>query len=271
MSTQPEQVNGLIAAVNALKAYFEGIRESIDAKVVEMRSKVDTFIAAAAANMPVTPNLLADAKHWNHMCGGALNVEQDITTAHGGPFSWFWYSGAEGHGTAKVVSLEQLGANGCERGGDLVKACSEKFYGSDFTVLVLDVTIDSDGHLFVINQGCPTATGWSKGETITQAAAFINVIEATGNIRFAVHSNMPASVTVNQDDVGKGWRYLHNTRMGFGGCHQPNFHSSSSGRMKVAIALPYIGYGNHQGKFIFANSVGRYSHGSDYLPPGRSY
>jgi hypothetical protein len=37
MSTQPEQVNGLIASVNALKAYFEGIRASIDAKVSAMQ------------------------------------------------------------------------------------------------------------------------------------------------------------------------------------------------------------------------------------------
>ena len=44
MSTQPEQVNGLIASVNALKAYFEGIRERIDAKVVAKEAEVDASI-----------------------------------------------------------------------------------------------------------------------------------------------------------------------------------------------------------------------------------
>ena len=30
--------------------------------------------------------------------------------------------------------------------------------------------------------------------------------------------------------------------------------------MKVAVALPYIGFGNHQENFVWAGSVGRYSH-----------
>jgi len=42
----------LIAGYTDLKQYFEGIRGSIDAKVAEMRSKVDAYIVGARGEMP---------------------------------------------------------------------------------------------------------------------------------------------------------------------------------------------------------------------------
>ncbi len=38
--------------------------------------------------------------------------------------------------------------------------------------------------------------------------------------------------------------------------------------MKVALALPYLGTGDHGGAFIYAQSIGRYTHDDDRLPSG---
>ena len=43
MSTQPEQVNGLIAAFNSLKSYFEGIRTSIDEDINRFKNTNPTI------------------------------------------------------------------------------------------------------------------------------------------------------------------------------------------------------------------------------------
>ena len=36
--------------------------------------------------------------------------------------------------------------------------------------------------------------------------------------------------------------------------------------MTVALALPYLGTGDHGGAYIYAQSIGTYTHGGD-LPP----
>jgi hypothetical protein len=265
----PDELTRLIDAVTDLKRYFEKVRDDIEADRKNLSAKVDEYIANAAAYSPVTPNLLEDTKHFSKMCGGKVNEAVDMITAHSAPWNCFLHKGTTGHGTVKVVTIDKIAAEGIPYGGDLTRAVhppggERPFYGTDFKILLFDVTITSNmndgnaGMFYAINQGCPTFTGWNKGEFRTQASLFFNLIEQSGEISFHPHANMPVSVRISKDDVGKGWIYRQAAQNGFGGCHQPHF--IGKGRMKVAIALPYIGYGDHKGRFVWAGSVGRYSH-----------
>ncbi len=264
-----DEITKLIEAVTDLKQYFEQVRDGIEADRKNLAAKVDEYIANTAAYSPVTPNLLQDTKYFSKMCGGKVNEAVDIFAAHAAPWNCFLWSGSQGNGSIKVVSIDKIAAEGIPYGGDLARAVNPPggeppFYGTDFKVLLFDVTITSNsssgeqGRLYVINQGCPTFTGWNKGEFKTEASVFFNLIEQSGEIYFSPHANMPASVAITKDDLGKGWIYRQGAKDGFGGCHQPCF--IGKGHMKVAIALPYIGYGDHKGKFVWAGSVGRYSH-----------
>ncbi|MDU9050629.1 MAG: hypothetical protein Q3M30_17415 [Candidatus Electrothrix sp. Rat3] len=268
-----EQMAKLIDKFTELKQYFEGVRADIEAErkaLQEDRKQLfedlDDYITV---RLPVTPNLLQDTKHFDKICKGEKNKSVEIIAAHSSPWSSRLYDGTQGSGSVKVVTVDQLENEGIPFGGDLARAANSPggerpFYGTDFNVLLLDVTVTADrsngySALFlVLNQGCPTFTGWGKGEFTTQSAVFFNCLDQSGDIVFSPHSNMPASVDVTKEDVGKGWTYRQATRTGFGGCHQPRF--TGKGRMKVAIALPYIGYGDHKGRFVWAGSVGRYSH-----------
>ena len=170
----------------------------------------------------------------------------------------------------EVVTLDRLAEIGAPYGGDLSLACNSELYGADFNLLFLDVeikkTTEKTPVLYLLNHGCPTFTGWNKGKFMTQASVLAIVLSHSGNIRFYPHNNMPARVEVPGSALGEGWKYYHSAKRGFGGCHQPCF--SGEGKMRVAIALPYIGTGNHGGIFVHANSVGRYTHGTDVKTGG---
>lgn len=245
-----------------------------------LNDRFDQFVADSARNMPVTPNLLADAKYWSSLCGGQTDVETEIFAAHiDSKFSLFWYNGGSGAGTLEVVTLDNLSARGIPYGQDLAKATANNppnfaANGSDWRVVLLDVTIQDDGSgavpaLYLLNQGSPKFTGLNVGEFKTQSSGFLNVVEHSGSVSLHWNDNAGPALIAGADDVGAGWVFKHAVRDGFGGSHQPHF--KGAGSMKVAIALPYWGYGDHGGNFIFANSLGRYSHGADRLQDGMDF
>jgi hypothetical protein len=216
--------------------------------------------------MPITPNLLADSYQFSTLCGGKVNTPMHIFDAHTDSlFSTWLYNGTEGSGTVEILTLDKISEHGFGFGGDLHLATNYKeggernYYGSRFRVLLLDVVISKgqnngkNGLFLVLNQGCPYQSGWNKGKVKTESQVFINVLTQKGDIIFSPHSNMPAIVSVGADDVGKGWQFKHSTKMGFGGCHQPAF--LGKGSMKVAIALPYVGTGDHGGNFFWADAI----------------
>ncbi len=250
-------------------------------RAISAASRADTFVAGAKASFPLAPNLLADTRKFATLCGGSVNTEFDIFEAHNGSaWSTHLYNGTKATGKIDVVTLEKLSDKGIAFGGDLDKATNgpdgdTPWHGSDFRVLLLDVKITADqsdgkpARFYVLRQGCPRFTGWRKGEFKTQAACFVNVVTHDGATTFYPSDNMSATLTAGGDLEGDGWTYLHNTRPGWGGCHQPLFEGTGS--MTVALALPYIGTGDHGGAFIYAQSLGRYTHGDDRLPAGVAY
>ena len=237
-------------------------------------------VADAKPAFPLAPNLLADTKKFAKLCGGRANTETEIVAAHqyGSPWRAWRPPAANVEGTLEVVTLPNLAAKGIGFGGDLAKATDARFAGSDFRVVLMDVTIANNARggnseqLVVLAQnsgsGLPFFTGSNKGEFKTQAACFVNVVSHAGNITLRISDRiMPGGdLRVRGNLAGDGWTYLHRAATGWGEGHQCLF--DGDGSMKLALALPYVGTGDHGGAFIYAQSIGRYTHGEDRLPSG---
>lgn len=266
------KIEDINSQLNAKKQEVDAKKQEIDTRLAAKSSAVDAKIQEFQSHHPLTPNILLDTKYFNHI-GSEDNVETEIHAAHKAPWKSFLYNGTEGTGTVKRITLDKLSENGLEP-NSLMKSKAlgspnvhnQSYYGSNYKVLLLDVEITkgqstkpTTGSLFVLSQGCDTHFGWSRGDFITQASCWVNVLECTGNMAFQPSANRSANLVCNASDLGKGWQYKHATRKGWGGCHQPLF--TGIGRMKVAICLPYVGTGNHGNNMIWADSVGHpYTH-----------
>ena len=260
--------------VQDITAHLNQKKQEIDTKLTAKEQAVDAKIASFQKALPLGPNMLSDTKHFAH-----INASQpegtavDVLQSHAAPWSCFYYAGTEGASTLTKLNPSMLAQHGLVPNDEFktralggYRSESNTYYGSDFKVVVLDVEItkgmtsDPDkGQLFVFNQGCPTYTGWSRGEFLTQASCWINVLESTGSLYFVPSYNRSAYIRVDGSDLNKGWQYKRAVQTGWGGCHQPRF--IGLGKMKVAIALPYVGMGDHGDNMIWADSVGHpYSH-----------
>ncbi|NOU49529.1 hypothetical protein HG263_03065 [Pseudoalteromonas sp. JBTF-M23] len=255
--------------------------QEIDSRLAAKEQAVESKIASFQKALPLAPNNLSDTKLFSK-----INSDQDFGTpvdvmqSHSAPWSCFYYQGTEGTATVTKLTNKMLSEHGFEPNNEFHRALgnyrsdNDTYYGSNFRILVFDVdltkgmtTDENLGLLFVLNQGCPTFTGWSKGEFLTQASCWVNVLEQSGSLAFYPSQNRSANIRVSANDVGKGWQYKHATRTGWGGCHQPYFRGL--GKMKVAIALPYVGTGDHGDNMIWADSVGHpYSHTAPALDEG---
>lgn len=254
-------LNQAITAVNDLRHVVDNKIQDIDARVASAQTQVDGFINNARAEFPLAPNLLRDTYQFTGLCGGQVNTPVDIVTAHGAPWGCAWVSGS-GTGTIEVVTKDQFAAKGIGWGGDMALACSSDFYGAYFRAVLLDISFTTSGLFLFMTQGCPAFSGWIRGQFKTQASALVNVLSATGNIVCNVQANAAPTLRADASLVGQGWKYLHATKTGFGGCHQPSFVGDAGSSMRIAIALPYWGTGDHGGNFIYARNGGaqRYTH-----------
>ena len=290
MTTTPEQIAQLIATNTALTQYFQQFRDGLEQQVTEKKAEMDTHMASQLDQMtdmlPLSPNLLADTKYWQCVCGGATNQAVDVWDAlDGHTWSWFWRDG-EGvdhrtsdavidvfSGTLKVVTLDQLANEGCPFGGDLTLAFDEHSGHPNFHVLLLDITLHAPGSLYLLVQNAgakKTFTDINRGEFTTQASALAYVMSHSGDITYDVHGCMAPTVRLKNTHLDQGWQYHHNSKKGFGGGYHPRFFTASAGHMKVAMALPYFGLGDHGGRFIYAQSVGRFTH-DEYVPDGQPF
>lgn len=281
-----EASNDLTATVDNkiqdITAKLDAKRAEVDARLQAKELAVDAKIASFQRALPLAPNALSDTKHFNNICADVPNgTAVDVLTAHAEPWASFFYRGTEGSGTITKLSLSQLSEFGLTPNEDLLRRGlgakyphHESYSGSQYKVLLMDVVLNkgrddkpTEGNLFVLNQGCDRYIGWGKGEFLTQASCWINVLEHTGSLRYLSSTNRSADIFVDGSDVGKGWQYKSNSRTGWGGCHQQCF--IGLGSMKVAIALPYVGTGDHGNNMIWADSVGHpYTHVGPTLNEG---
>jgi len=257
----------------------ESIESRIDTKIAEMDAWKGTtegdLQEKMHTNSPITPNLIADTYQFASLCGGQTNTPMDIIDAHNGSlFAASYYGTPNASVTVEVVTLDQLDAKGIGYGGDLSLATNSTFDGSEFRVLLFHAEVNTDtsnweNHgayiQFLKQNQSELQSGWYKGETATQAQVLVNVIEHSGDIIFKPHDNIGAEINIDGDKVGQGWTFHHSTIHGFNGFNSPSFRHT--GTMTVAIALPYLGYGDNGGKFFWADSIRqakngrfRYSH-----------
>lgn len=245
-------------ASKANETALDTLRVQLVAAEERLRQKADTASTPQFADLPVTPNLIQDTKHFQGVCHGRVGVETPWADAWGGP--WIFYN--SGHGTAvdaasstvevidmtsqamaESAGLWPLGALGASEGGLLMDGNN----GADVRALLLTVrTLPAAAQgaaAGVVTQGCPRYTSWSVGSFTTEVGVFVNILEYTGDIQIHVLANAGAGVLL-KGPVSQGWQYMHNSKPGLGGCHQPMV-ISGEGRMRVAIALPYQSFGNH--------------------------
>ena len=235
---------------------------------------------------PLAPNLLADTKKFATLCGGSTNTMTEIMAAHNGS-SWRAARpsvSAASRGSLEVVTLPNLPGKGIAFGGDLALAAlgpSRNWLGSDFRVALLDVTINEHPgtndvgreDLIVLAQDRDASlfTGLRRGGFRTQASCLVNVVRHSGDITFHIADRiMENPLIAGAGMAGGGWKYLHKASTGWADApHRCLFRGSGS--IRVALALPYIGTGDHGGAFIYAQSIGRYTHGDDRLPAGVNF
>lgn len=131
--------------------------------------------------------------------------------------------------------------------------------GADVNCCVLDIRIheDCDGK-GVFSVLCQTArpplfTSYNKGPFATQVSVFVNVLEASGDTQLDLFNGRGAGISVGGRAKGEGWLHYHHKRAGFGGQETSSF--TGKGRLKVAIALPYVGHGYHGGTPVWAGYV----------------
>ncbi len=248
-----QKITDLITAAEEQKTYIDEAREK--------------FWKEVPARRPVTPNLIPDTYAWTGLCGGEVNAPKQIIAAHNGSrLSAYTYNGTAASGTLEVVTLDKLAGKGIGFGGDLKKATNgpdgnPPWDGSRFRVLLFDADIargqadGSPGWFFVLSKrGLGHYSGWGRGEFATQAACFVNVVSQSGDIVFFPSTNMSATIEVVAGDAGQGWLHKHATRTGWGGEFRAGFRGR--GRMKVALALLYVGAGDHGGAYVYAQSLG---------------
>ena len=66
--------------------------------------------------------------------------------------------------------------------------------------------------------------------------------------------NRGPSIRIDGSLAGKGWTHLARSKAGLGGCKQSGAHGT--GRIKFALALAYVGMGDHGGRMVWAPFLG---------------
>ncbi len=259
--------------------------DRVDRQITRLRA-AETRLKA---HMPVAPNLIADSKKFATLCGGDVNTEMAVIAGHAdSSFSAIRHGGTTARGTIEVVTPANFGAKGLDFEGDLEKAINPRHLadggaragyiaaggkrlnvtasGIDFNAVLIDITISSDqtngnpGNVSVLAQGSRSKyLTRDSGGFRTQAHWLITVLEHSGDIVFRPffdYGHLPEATGAH---LGRGWTWLRMTDTGFDKSWNPNF--SGQGRMKIAAALPYWSTGDHGDAYVWAGSVGRYTHG----------
>lgn len=258
----------LLDSVDGALQYVRDVRKDVDAEL--------TRLATARNNLksilPVAPNLLVDTYQFSTLCGGAVNTEKTAQEAHAGSIfsGYFSYNGSIADTKITVLTLDKLKNFGLQpvAGDDFINKvnayandATRPFYGGEFRVLLIDINLTTAGSGvgYLHQKLAGSTTGWGFGpEAMLYASAMVNVLECTPGLEYAVHANITGDqCVVSNDDVGKGWQYKYGTRKRLGGEYHPWSRGTHLGRIKFAMCLPYIGFGDYGGNFIWVDSIGK--------------
>lgn len=257
--------------INAIKgAGLTPNRSDLQQLLAAIQALISKSEAQAYIDSPVTPNLLADTYQFSTLCGGAVNTAMNAQDAHANSIwsAYLSYGGSVVNTTMTVITLDKLKDFGLhpKTGDDFSLANPDydnptyPFHGGNFRVVLFDINaVSGTRGAGYLHQGCYKKTGWGGGPRKTiYASALVNVLECTSDIKYDIHGNMcEGAVVIDASDVGKGWQYKYGLRTDFGGCHQPWTGGSNLGRIRFALALPYIGFGRHGSQFIWTDAIAK--------------
>ena len=287
--TLEQQVADLVTATNHLTQTVTDQLGLIQHAVTQAQSDVTTFIQSGAASFPVGPNLLEDTKKFTGCCQGQLGTIMPWDQGGlGGAYGGLFYNGAAGTLEIEVVDVaddSRLSALGLLPLGEL-ELLSRPYpnpwglahWGQDHHIAIFDLTLTTppianpdhlEGLSFSLTHGTASQpyTSWHIGQFATQTSVFLNVLAASGDLIFEfIVSRTWASQAVGAAQVGQGWKHYHGARPGLGGHNTSYFRTPGlqTGHLKVALALPYSGFGNHQGLPLWTGSLGDWATG-DHL------
>ncbi len=281
-----QHIADLVSATNGLTQEVRDQLGDIQASVAQAEIDVQTFIQQGAANQPLSPNLLPDSKKFTGLCQGQLNTIMawdEGGLAH--PWNGFWLNGASGALDVEVVDvgdearLTQLGLWPLGPLNDLVEPFPHDTlsnYGQDSHIALFNLRVDAwsnagattSGVPFILQTDCLPYTGWAVGRFKTQASAYMAVISAN-HLSLELFRNRVGNLpAVGAPEAGQGWRHYAAAREGFGGCNSSYVLSdvavitpTSNAHLHVALALPYQGFGDHQGLPIWCGYSGRWDIG----------
>lgn len=227
--------------------------ESVD--MPALQAQVDTYINAAKALSPVTPNLMGDTRNFDAFCGGQKRVEQPLLSAVAAPWGASFVGGTA-TATAKIVHYQDFAAEGIPTGGDLAAMEGKNLAQTDFCALLLDVT-NPEGVYTKFGQSHAMAIGQDVGGHASQTSLFAVVLDGSDAAALDFGNNH-STVHVDQSRLGQGWKHYSKTdNVGYRWSELwARIHGT--GRLRVALALPYLGLGDHGGIPIWAGSVGAY-------------
>ena len=255
-------------------AYLRGTRDSLEQKLQTAKNELSTAQNDLRAMLPVTPNLLVDTYQFSSLCGGAVNTEMSALDAHLNSIwtAYLTYGGSVADTKITVLTLDKLQEHGLHpvAGDDFIKKVNPyannvaiPFHGAAFRVVLFDINLTTaGGGVGYLHQPIAGQTsGWNMGsETKLYASAMVNVLECSPGLKYAVHANMTSDqCVVSETDVGKGWLHKSGTRSRLGGIYQPWSRGSNLGRLKFAMCLPYVGFGDHGSNFVWVDSIGKAS------------
>ncbi|CAD7970075.1 unnamed protein product [Amoebophrya sp. A25] len=232
-------------------------------------------------SLPLAPNLLRDSKKFQGLCRGLRGTEMNWDEGgFGGDWHGYIYrkdnpgntAGVNVKCSVQVIDLSnaaKLANSPLMPFGQLDAFITDQkwskdpayFAGADVCCVILDVRItqdaDGNGSLKLLCQNrTPLFTSYDRGPFFTQVSVFCNVLESEGETRLRLFMGRGAGVRVDGTSKGLGWRHYHACRVGFG--EEESSTASGVGRLRVAIALPYLAYGYHGGIPVWSGYVADY-------------
>ena len=239
-----------------------------------LQARADGVFNNLQGILPVAPNLLVDTYQFSTLCGGKVNTEMSAADAHLNSIwsAYLTHNGSVADTKITVLTLDKLKEYGLQpvatddfskhvnsHANDAIKP----FSGASFRVVLLDINLTTPGGgVGYLHQAIAgNTTGWGFGPEISLfASAMVNVLECTPGLKYAVHANMTLSQCVlSESDIGKGWQYKYGTNKRLGGSYQPWSRGTNLGRIKFAMCLPYVGFGDYGSNFIWVDSIGKAS------------
>ena len=274
--------NELTRLINVVEGLSDTERAKVDAQV----ARITAMESDLRANMPITSNFWDDTRKFTGLCDGQLETPM---TFEEGAFGGAW--GLTKYGSTANITVEvvpaipsKLKARGLHWETDspiLALAGAEHnatdtYFGSNFNIAIFDIeatgstwTDHPNMSRFYFSHGAGQFTGWSKHPGCrVQASCFYNVMEYVGAgepinalpAGFGFGANRYPRTIVGKAELGQGWVHRKQSANILGGSNDSHFSIPVGERIKVAVALPYVGLGDHGDKPVWADFNGEWTH-----------